>query len=64
MLKEKMPEYNLSEKIYNALFYSVFEYRHQLYLLSHLKYSNSIFKRIEKKSKCYQGTPMLNAKLL
>ena len=47
MLKKNFSEYNLSEKIYNALLYSVLEYIHQLHMLSHIKYRNSIFKRIE-----------------
>ena len=34
-------EYSLLEKIYNALFYSVLEYIHQLSMLSHVKYRNS-----------------------
>ena len=37
MLKENCSKYNLSEKIHNALFYSVFEYIHQLSMLSHVK---------------------------
>ena len=48
MLKTNCSEYNLSEKIYNALFYVSFEYIHQLHLLSQIKYRNSIFKQIEK----------------
>ena len=48
MLKENCSEYNLSEKIYNALFYSVLENIHKLNMLSHVKYRNSIFKRIQK----------------
>ena len=48
MLKENGSEYSLLEKIYNALFYSVLEYIHQVSMLSHVKYRNSIFKRIEK----------------
>ena len=47
MLKINCSEYNLSEKIYNALFYSVLWYIQQLPMLSHVKYRNSIFKRIE-----------------
>ena len=46
--KQNFAEYYLSEKIYNALFYSVLEYIHQLDMLSHVKYRNSIFKRIKK----------------
>ena len=42
-LKENGSEYSLLEKIYNALFYSVFEYIHQLSMLSHEKYRNSKF---------------------
>ena len=41
-------EYNLSEIIYNAIFYSVLEYIHQLNMLPHVKYRNSKFTRIEK----------------
>ena len=48
MIKENGSEYCLLEKIYNALFYSVMEYIHQLNMLSHVKYRNSIFERIEK----------------
>ena len=47
-LKENGSEYSLLEKIYNALFYTVVEYIHQLYMLSHVKYKNSIFNRIKK----------------
>ena len=43
MLKENGSEYNMSDKIYNALFYSVLNYIHQLNMLSHVKYRNSIF---------------------
>ena len=64
MLKENCSEYSLLEKIYNALFYSVLEYIHQLNMLSHVKYRNSIFKQIKKKSKYYLGTSVLKAKLL
>ena len=38
MLKKNCSEYNLSEKIYNALFNSVLEYIHKLHMLSHVKY--------------------------
>ena len=48
MLKENGSEYTLLEKIYNALFYSVFEYIHQLRMLSNVKYRNSNFPQIEK----------------
>ena len=47
-VKNKIALNILSEKIYNALFYFVFEYIHKLDMLSHIKYRNSIFKRIEK----------------
>ena len=47
MLKKNCSEYNLSEKIYNALLNSVLEYIHKLHMLSHVKYKNCIFKRIE-----------------
>ena len=59
MLKENGSEYSLSEKTYNAFFYSVLEYIHQLNMLSHVKYRNSNFTRNEKKSKYYLGTPRL-----
>ena len=42
-LKKNCSEYNLSEKIYNALFYSILEYINQLSMLSHEKYRNSNF---------------------
>ena len=48
MLKENGSEYRLLEKIYNALFYSVLQYIHQLHMLSHIKKRNSNFTRIEK----------------
>ena len=48
MLKQNCSEYNVSEKIYNDLFYSFLEYIHQLNMLSHAKYRNSNFMRIEK----------------
>ena len=48
MLKENGSEYSLLEKLYNDLFYSVLEYIHQLSMLSYVKYSNCIFKQIEK----------------
>ena len=48
MLKENFSEYNLSEKMYNDLIYIVFEYIHQLNMLSHVKYRNSNFTQIEK----------------
>ena len=43
-LKESGSEYSLLEKIYNALFYSVLQYRHPLSMLPHVKYRNSNFK--------------------
>ena len=46
--KQNCSENNLLEKIYNALFYTLLEYIHQNNMLSHVKYRNSIFKRIEK----------------
>ena len=45
-VKKNCSEYNLSEKIYNAIFYSVLKYIHKLHMLSHVKYKNCIFKRI------------------
>ena len=47
MLKKNCSEYNLSEKIYNALFYSVLKYILTLRMLSHVEYRNSHFTRIE-----------------
>ena len=47
MLKTNCSEYNLSEKVYNARFYFILEYTHQLNMLSHVKYGNSTFMRIE-----------------
>ena len=47
MKKQNFSEYNVSEKIYNAIFYSVLEYIHQLNMLSHVKYDNSNFTPIE-----------------
>ena len=47
MLKENGSEYKLSEKIYNALFYFIFEYTHQFNMLSHGKYRNSKYTGIE-----------------
>ena len=46
-LKENGSEYSMLEKIYNALFYSDLENIHQLHMLSHVKYRNSIFKRFK-----------------
>ena len=48
MLKENGSEYSVFEKINNALFYPVLEYIHQVSMLSHIKYRNSNFTRIEK----------------
>ena len=62
-MKENDSEYSLLEKIYNALFYTVLVYIHQLSIFSHVKYRNSIL-RESKKTKYYLGTPMLKAKLL
>ena len=47
MLTENDSEYNLSEKIYNALFYSVLEYINKLNMLSDGKYQYSNFTPIE-----------------
>ena len=46
-LQENGSEYNLSQKIDNALFYSVFEYTQKLNMLSHVKYRNSKFMLIK-----------------
>ena len=48
MLEANCSEYNLLEQIYNAYFYSVLEYIHQLNMLSHVKFRNSNFMQIEK----------------
>ena len=48
-LKENVSEDDMSEKIYNVLFYSVLEYIHQLNMLSHVKKRNSNSTSIEKK---------------
>ena len=47
-LKDNGSEYTLLEKIYNAVFYFVLGYIHQLSMLSHVKCVNSNFTRIEK----------------
>ena len=49
MLKKNYSEYYLSEKIYNALIYSVLEYIQQLIMLSRVKYRNSNITQIGKK---------------
>ena len=48
MLKESGSEYSLFEKMYNALFFSVLDYIHQLNMLSHVKYRNFNFTHIKK----------------
>ena len=63
MLKQNCSEYNLSEKIYNALFYPVLEYIYQLSIPSHVKYEILILPE-SKKSKYYVGNAMLQTKLL
>ena len=40
-VKSKIAPNIMSEKIYNALLYSVLEYIHQLNMLSRVKYKNS-----------------------
>ena len=47
MLKQNCSEYNLSKNLYNALFYSVLKYIHQLHMLSHVKYKNCNFTQIK-----------------
>ena len=47
-IKEIGSECCLLEKIYNALFYTVLEYIHQLGILSHVKYGNYNFSRNDK----------------
>ena len=46
--KQSFSKYNLSVKIYNALFYCVLEYIHQLNMLSHVKYRNSNLRESKK----------------
>ena len=53
--KQNCFEYNLSEKIYNALFYFFLEYIQKLNMLSHVKYQNSNFMRIEKNQNYIQA---------
>ena len=60
MLKENGSKYSLLEKTYNALFYSVLEYIHQLSVLSHVKYRNSNFTRIEKNQNIIKGPSVIN----
>ena len=48
MLKENCSLYSLSEEIHNDLFYSVLEYIHQLNILSHVKYRNSLLRNWKK----------------
>ena len=63
MLKENGSEYNLSEKIYNALFYSDLEYIHNsIYLL--MENTKILILPELKNSKYYLGTPMLKTKFL
>ena len=63
MLKENGSEYSLSEKIYNALFYSDLEYiHHSIFFL--MENTEILILPKLKKSKYYRGTPMLKAKLL
>ena len=45
--KQNCSKINVYKKIYNALFYSVLEYIHQLNMLSHVKHRNFYFTRIE-----------------
>ena len=46
-VKRNGSEYTVLVKIYNALFDFVLEYIQKLGMLSHVKYENSIFKRIK-----------------
>ena len=63
MLKENVSEYNLSEKIYNALFYSGLGYiHHSIYFL--VESTEIRILPESKKSKCYLGAPMLKTKFL
>ena len=48
MLTVKRSENNALEIIYNALLYIFLEYIYHLNILSHVKYQNSNFTRIEK----------------
>ena len=54
-LKENGSEYNLLEKIYNALIYFVLEYINKLSMLSHVKYRNPKFTLIKKNLKIIQA---------
>ena len=63
MLKENGSEYNLSEKIYDALIYSDLEYiHHSIYLL--MENTKILILPELKHSKYYLGTPMVTTKLL
>ena len=63
MFKKNYYDYHLSERIYNAQFYSVLGYIKQLNMLSHLNTEILILPE-SKKSKYDLDTPMLNTKLL
>ena len=63
MLKAKFSEDNLLEKIYNALFYCLLEYINHLNILSHVKYQNSKFTRIDK-NKILSMYPNVKSKML
>ena len=59
-VKKNCSEYRLSEEIYNALFYPVLEYIYQVSMLSHVKYRNSNFMRIEKNLNIIQAPHVKN----
>ena len=46
-VKKNGSKYSLLDKIYNALFYFVLHHIKQLSMLSHVKYRNSNFMRID-----------------
>ena len=63
MLKENVSEYNLLEKINNALFYSDLEYiHHSIYFL--MENREFLILPKSKISKYYLETPRLKAKFL
>ena len=63
MLKQNCSEYNLSEKIYNARFFSDLDYTPIPYALS-CKIQKFYIQETRKKSKYYLGTPVLKKKFL
>ena len=63
MLKENGSKYNLSEKIYNALFYYVLEYIHPLSMLPHVK-TEILILRESKKPQIISRLPKVKRKWL